>query len=53
MEIKVIGQDSSFSSHIMEFDERQFYEIVKYVNDLNVDDYDIYEDLYKSKKNMF
>ncbi len=53
MEIKVIGQDSSFTSHIMEFDEQQFHDIVKYVNELNVDCYDIYEDLYKSKRSMF
>ena len=53
MEIKVIGQDSSVTSQIMEFDEQQFHDIVKYVNELDVNEFDIYEELYKSKKNMF
>ena len=53
MEIKVIGQDSSVTSQIMEFDEQQFHDIVKYVNELDVNEFDIYEELYKSKKNIF
>lgn len=53
MEIKVIGQDSSFTSHIREFDEQQFHDIVKFVNELDVNAYDIYEDLYKSNNSHF
>ena len=44
------GYDPSF---IKEFDEQHFFNIVKFVNELDIDEFDIYESLYKSKFNNF
>ncbi len=51
--MNLIGLDSSITSKIKEFDEQQFFDIVKFVNDLDVEEYDIYEALYKSKYSSF
>ena len=40
-------------SFIKDFDEQQFFNIVKFVNELDIDAFDIYESLYKSKFNNF
>ena len=53
MKINVIGYSHDEISMIKEFDEEQFYYIVKFVNDLDVDMFDIYEDIYKSSYNTF
>lgn len=47
------GKEGYSSSYIKEIDEQQFHDIVKYVNNLDVDEFDIYENLYKSRYNMF
>ena len=51
--MELLGYDSSVASAIRDFDEQQFHDIVKYVNDLDVDDFDIYESLYVSKYKSF
>jgi hypothetical protein len=53
MEIKLIGYGSSVTSNIREFDEQQFHDIVKFVNNLDVDDFDIWGEIYKSKNNDY
>ena len=53
MRINVLGYDQSVTSNIKEIDEEQFYNIVKYAINLDVDEFDIYEELYKSKNNVF
>ena len=44
------GKEGYSSSYIKEIDEQQFHDIVKYVNNLDVDEFDIYENLFKSSK---
>lgn len=51
--MKIIGYGSDVTSKIREFDEQQFHDIVKFVNDLDVGEFDIYETIYKSKYSSF
>lgn len=53
MKMEFLGYDSSVSSQIRDFDELHFYNIVKYVNNLSVDEFDIAEDLKNSQYNLF
>ena len=47
------GKEDYSSSFIKEFDEQQFHDIVKYVNELDVEEFDAYESLYLSRYNTF
>ncbi len=49
----IIGLDSKYTGEVREISEQQFHDIVKYVSKLNIYDYDIYEDLCRSKTNDF
>lgn len=51
--MKIIGYGLDVTSKVREFDEQQFHDIVKFVNDLDVDEFDIYETIYKSKYSCF
>lgn len=47
------SKDKYDSSFIKEIDEQKFHDIVKYVNNLDINEYDIYEEITQSKYNMF
>ena len=53
MELKLIGLDQSVADSIKEFDEQQFHDIVKYINELDADEFVVDKKLYESKYQTF
>ena len=52
-DFEVIGLSYNYEKAIRGIDEKHFFDIVNFVNKLDIDNYDVYEELYESKYSSF